>query len=80
MNPRQFFVVLYECCENVLKDRQKLCKFGTFWPISNFRIFAKIKTRCNFGILFLKTVQYKGLLEQIKKKVEFLLLSPLLKG
>ena len=33
--------------------------------------FAKIKTRWNFWILFLKKIHQKGLLEQMKKKLNF---------
>ena len=29
MNPREFFVVLYVCCENALKARYKLRKLST---------------------------------------------------
>ena len=48
-------------------------RFGRF---RTFVFFAKIKTRWNFWVLFLKKVHQRGLLEQIKKKVEFFLLSP----
>ena len=62
---------LWKCTEGMIE----ICKLSRFWPISNFRILAKIKTCWNFWILFLKAVHQKGLLEQ-KKKVEVLLLSP----
>ena len=64
-------------CTSVVKMLWKpdeIMQISTFWPISNS--FAKIKTRWNFWILFLKTVHQKGLLKKIKKKVEFLLPSP----
>ena len=48
---------LWKCTEGMIE----ICKLGRFWPISNFRILAKIKTCWNFWILFLKTVHQKGL-------------------
>ena len=48
---------LWKCTEGMIE----ICKLGRFWPISNFRILAKIKTCWNFWILFLKRVHQKGL-------------------
>ena len=72
MNPRLFFVVLCERCENALK----LCKLGTFWPISNFRIFFQNKNSLELLNIIFENDSPKGSFGANKKKVEFLLLSP----
>ena len=66
---------MYERCENALKARYKLCKLGTFWPISNVRIFCQNKNSLELLNIIFENSSPKGSLEQIKK-VEFLLLSP----
>ena len=67
-------------CTSVVKMHWKpdrnYAKYVCVGRFRTFVFFAIIKTLWNFWILFLKTVHQKGLLEQIKKKVEFLLLSP----
>ena len=60
---------------NLWKNESKIifgCLVRGLWKWTEIiEIIAKIKTRWNFWILFFKTVHQKGLLEQIKKKLNF---------
>ena len=60
---------------NLWKNESKIifrCLARGLWKCTEIiEIIAKIKTRWNFWILFLKTVHQKGLLEQIKKNLNF---------
>ena len=66
---------MYERCENALKARQGLCKLGTFWPISNFRIFCQKKKSLELLNIFFENSSPKGSFGE-NKKIEFFLLSP----
>ena len=55
-----FFVVLYERCENALEAQEKLCKLGTFWPISKFRIFCQNKNSLELLNIIFENSSPKG--------------------
>ena len=53
-------IILYERCENALKAQEKLCKLGTFWPISNFRIFCQNKNSLELLNIIFENSSPKG--------------------